>query len=259
MEPALGNSPPLLLLLPQKADPNKFIRFHIDAFFNFLTHPCLERPKTTVWIHCSALESGLWWPGAPNLPSTTLGCIDPTLPVHLLSCALNLLLLWGKHPSCREGMGRAGRGSGSGWRSAGGAGKVDKRNFGLWLRAVVPHCPARVSISTSALCHFPVCSWVIVTCKLRWELPESLCGWAKVWVGERSQGQITFQCQERARRLYPHRALVRDKRAAVGHLWRWIRVCRNCACIYLNAWLGFGESLDTPQLERCLQEVPLCP
>lgn len=92
---------------PKKQIPTSFIRFHIDAFFNFLTHPCLERPKTTVWIHCSALESGLWWPGAPNPPSTTLGCVDPTLPVHLLSCALNLLLLWGKHPSCREGMGRA--------------------------------------------------------------------------------------------------------------------------------------------------------
>lgn len=33
LEPALGNSPPLLFLLPRKADPNKFIRFHIDAFF----------------------------------------------------------------------------------------------------------------------------------------------------------------------------------------------------------------------------------
>lgn len=190
---------------PKKQIPTSFIRFHIDAFFNFLTHSCLERPKTTVWIHCSALESGLWWPGAPNLPSTTLGCVDPTLPVHLLSCALNLLLLWGKHLSCREGMGRAEGGSGSGWRSVGGAGKVDKGNFGLWLGAVVSLLPrVCVSISTCAPCHFPVCSWVIATCKLRWELPESLCGWAEVWVGECSQGQITFQCQEWARRLCPH-------------------------------------------------------
>lgn len=38
LEPALGNSPPLLLLLPWKADPNKFIRFHIDAFFSLPIH-----------------------------------------------------------------------------------------------------------------------------------------------------------------------------------------------------------------------------
>lgn len=73
---------------PKKQIPTSFIRFHVDAFFNFLTHPCLERPKTTVWIHCSALESGLWWPGAPNSPSTTLGCIDPTL-----TCAPAVLCL----------------------------------------------------------------------------------------------------------------------------------------------------------------------
>lgn len=171
---------------PKKQIPTSFIRFHIDAFFNFLTHPCLERPKTTVWIHCSALELGLWWPGAPNPPSTTLGCVDPTLPVHLLSCALNLLLLWGKHPSCREGMGRAEGGSGSGWRSAGGAGKVDKGNFGLWLRAVDPCCPLCVCLDLH-VCPVPLPSLLVGHCHLQtqvgvtWEpLAEQRSGWGSV-------------------------------------------------------------------------------
>lgn len=164
---------------PKKQIPTSFIRFHIDAFFKFFTHSCLERPKTTVWIHCSALESGLWWPGAPNLPSTTLGCVDPTLPVHLLSCALNLLLLWGKHLSCREGMGRAEGGSGSGWRSVGGAGRVDKGNFGLWLGAVVPRCP--VCVPNLHMCPVPLPSLLVGHCHLQTQVGVT---WEPLWLSK---------------------------------------------------------------------------
>lgn len=144
MEPALGNSPPLLLLLPQKADPNKFYQVsHWCLFLISLPIHALKDLKTTVWIHCSALESGLWWPGAPNLPSTTLGCVDPTLPVHLLSCALTFNFF-----------GENIRAAGRGWAELrGGAALADDQpgELAKWIKRKFLGCDSGQSFP-AALC-----------------------------------------------------------------------------------------------------------
>lgn len=220
---------------PKKQIPTSFIRFHIDAFFLIsLPIHALKDLKPLCEFTVAPWSQDC---GDRELPAQHSVSLIPPSPVHLLSCALNLLLLWGKHPSCREGMGRAERGSGSGWRSAGGAGKVDKGNFGLWLRAVVPRCPllcVRVSIST--VCPVPLPSLLVGHCHLqthRWELPESL--WlSKALGGGAFPRPNHIPVSGASPQALPSQ---RDSRAAVGHLWK-MNQSLSKLCVYIPKCLA---------------------
>lgn len=80
LEPALGNPPPpfppVPSLHPYKADPNKLIRFHIDAFVSFSLpiHALKKDLKPLCTFTIAPLESGFCimhgCNGAPNPTST---------------------------------------------------------------------------------------------------------------------------------------------------------------------------------------------